>query len=47
MHSAILKTTFGRVMNLLMRLALEALVGTIVFSEKKKKTREKASVLRH
>lgn len=44
MHSAILKTTFGRMMNLLMRLALEALVGTVVFSEKKKDKRKGVSI---
>ena len=49
MHSAILKTTFERMMNLLMKLALVALVETtVVVSEKKeKKRREKASVSRH
>ena len=48
MHSAILKTTFERMMNLLMKLALVALVETtVVVSEKKeKKRREKASVSR-
>ena len=41
MHSAILKTTFERMMNLLMKLALVALVETtVVVSEKKKRKRE-------
>ena len=50
MHNAIPKTTFERMMNLLMKLALVALVETTVaVSEKKKekKRREKASVSRH
>ena len=38
MHNAIPKTTFERMMNLLMKLALVALVETtVVVSEKKKK----------
>ena len=50
MQSAVPKTTFERMMNLLMKLALAALVETTVtVSEKKKekKRREKASVSRH
>ena len=41
MHNAIPKTTFERMMNLLMKLALVALVETtVVVSEKKKRKRE-------
>ena len=48
MHNAIPKTMFERMMNLLMKLALVALVETtVVVSEKKEKKRsEKASVSR-
>ena len=41
MHNAIPKTTFERMMNLLIKLALAALVETaVVVSEKKKRKRE-------
>ena len=41
MHNAIPKTTFERMMNLLMKLALAVLVETtVVVSEKKKRKRE-------
>ena len=41
MHNAIPKTTFERMMNLFMKLALAALVETtVVVSEKKKRKRE-------
>ena len=41
MHNPIPKTTFERMMNLLMKLALVALVETtVVVSEKKKRKRE-------
>ena len=41
MHSAILKTTFERMMNLLMKLALVALVETTVVVSEKKREKEK------
>ena len=46
MHSAIPRTTFERMMNLLMKLALAALVETTgVFSEKKKDKRKGVRVV--
>ena len=41
MHNAIPKTTFERMMNLLMKLALAALVETTVVVSEKKREKEK------
>ena len=41
MHNAIPKTTFERMMNLLMKLALVALVETTVVVSEKKREKEK------
>ena len=41
MHNAVPKTTFERMMNLLMKLALAALVETTVVVSEKKREKEK------